>query len=332
MVTMMDIARISGYSRSTVSAVFRGKTTVSQRARDKIMSVVKEHHYEPNMIARALVSKESRLIGVVVRDLTNPYYLQFLTGVQEVVSEAHYDLLYFDTQESHDKEIKILQRLSAYQVAGLLLSPVLRGVELEHIWAFSRNRRPLITLERVQGFEIDHVAFQDERGGFLAGRHLAENGHRRIAYLAGPSTSMSSEEREAGLRRALTGIAKPQIVPCGATSEAGYDTAMQLLSDPAKRPTALFCFNDLMAIGVYRAANKLGLRIPDDLSVVGFDDIDIAPVMGPPLSSVSYSMRDVGRRVARALLEQIAEGETRKHYRETIKPRLSQRDSVAPPV
>ncbi len=333
MVTMKDIARFSGYSRATVSAVLGNKPGVSAKTRERILKVVDEHHYAPNRMATALVGKSSNLVGVVARDLTNPYYMQLATGIERVLSAEGFTILYFNTREDHDREVEALRNLSAYQVAGVVFAPILKGVNLEHVWIYNqRNKRPFITMEQIPGFGLDYVGFRDEDGGRLATRHLLEHGHRRICYLAGPPTAMSSEQRAIGFRLAFAdyGLRSDEtyIVPCGATSREGYESAMQVLADAVNRPTAIFCFSDLVAIGVYKAAHNLGLSIPGDISIIGYDDIDIADLLGPPLTTISYSMEKVGEFVAQSLVQQIRQKTAQEGLAKVFEPRLVQRQSV----
>ncbi len=333
MITMEDIARISGYSRITVSAALRNKAGVSEKARKKIMEVAEKYNYTPNLMAMSLKGQPSHLIGVVVRDICNPYYGLIIEGIESAVSSQGYTLLTLSTREDHEREVQALRTLSSYQVDGLILAPILRGIDLEHIWLFSRNGKPLITFEKVPGFGFDYVDFEDEKGGYLATEYLIKKGHRRICYLAGPETSKSSHERYEGFQKALSahGIASEENrkIVCGNSSHERFCAASALLSDPVNRPTALFCFSDLVTVDVYKAAQNLGLHIPQDLSVIGFDDIELASVLGPPLTTVSYSIYDVGHFVGGKMVDFIRHKKQINGLEKVFKPRLVERGSVA---
>jgi DNA-binding LacI/PurR family transcriptional regulator len=211
---------------------------------------------------------------------------------------------------------------------------VLRGVSLEHLWMFAASKTPVISIERVPGLPIDYVDFNNERAAHLATEHLIRAGHRRICYLAGPETSQSSAERARGFQLAHLRLGVPyddaRIIACGSSSADGYAAALQIYKEKsaARRPTALFCFSDLVALGVYQAAHKLGLRIPDDLSVVGCDDIDMSSILGPALTTVSFSVREVGRFVAQRMIEAVRNGRPAGGLAEVFHPRLIERDSV----
>lgn len=336
MVTMKEIARLSGYSRTTVSAVLSRKPGISERATRKILEIVERYNYRPSLIASTLVGKSSSLIGVVVRDMMNPWYAGLARGIESVISETGFNLLFFSTNEDPVREVQAIQTMAAYQVDGLILGPVLTNPDHEHIWLFIRNKRPLICLNRIPGLDVDFITFQNEQTGWLVADYLHEIGHRNIAYLCGNPGSHVCEER---LRGFMIGLTNQRLdfdpariaVPCGATSQQGYETALHVLKRPSReRPTALFCFNDQVAVGVYKAAHELGLRIPNELSVVGVDDIEIASMLGPPLTTVSFSIHEVGRFVAKELLARIRNEHATGRLDRVFTPTLVKRGSTAP--
>ncbi|MBI2424025.1 MAG: LacI family DNA-binding transcriptional regulator [Candidatus Hydrogenedentes bacterium] len=328
--TMSDVARLSGYSRLTVSLALGNKPGVSDRARAHILAISESHGYRPNLMAQALKNKRSNLIGVIVRDITNPYYGELIRGIERAAAAQGCVLLNMSTHESHDREVAALHSLSAYQVDGVILAPVLRGVDVAHIRAWRRT--PLITVEKIPGAGIDHVRFDDVKGGYLATGHLLARGHRRICYLEGPPTAASSADRLKGMKRCLKDHGIPwtpaMSEPAGATVLDGYTAAKRILAQRKPRPTAIFAFCDLVAAGAYKAAQALGLRIPEDLSVVGYDDIDLAPVLGPGLTTVRFGMDAVGEFVAEQLLGAIAAGKLHMGLKQFFKPVLVERDSV----
>ena len=330
--TMADIARISGYSRMTVSMVLNNKPGVSARARRIIQEVVQTHHYSPNHMATALRGKPSRLIGVVVRDIGNPYYSQIIAGIETVMDQAGYTLLNISTHESHHREEQALRTLLSYQVDGLILAPVLRGVHFEHVNLFARKGKPIITFERVPECDVNYIDFEDVRGAYMATETLIRHGHRRIRHLAGPVTSKSAADRSAGFQRCCQDYGLgPEVAwaaPCGSASADGYRVALELLRQEKDRPTALFAFSDLVAIGAYRAVQSLGLRIPHDVSIIGYDDIDLAAVLGPSLTTISFSITRVGQVVARRMLRLIESGKPRDQLSRVLQPRLIERESV----
>jgi DNA-binding LacI/PurR family transcriptional regulator len=332
---MEDIARLSGVSRQTVSAVLNGKDWVSQGTRDHVLRVIEQHQYTPNRQALSLAGKRTRLIGVVLRDISNPFYTQLAMGIEAVAREHAHGLLYYNTHEDHDIEVEATRELVGFNADGLIISPVLVGVDLDHLWRTAQKGKPLVSIDRVPGLACDCVEFDNEPAARDATRHLLSRGHRRIGFLGGPETSSSAQQRLNGFRAELLehgARLDPALVRgAGATADERHAAARALLTlPPAKRPTAILCFNDLIAISVYRVAHDLRLRIPDDVSVVGFDDIEMAALLGPPLTTVRLDSREAGATAARLLIERLeAEGEKAPARRVMMKPLLVERGSVA---
>lgn len=329
MLTMADIARLSGYSRVTVSAVIGNKPGVSKKARDKILKVVKEHNYTPNLMATALKHKSTNLIGLIVRDITNPYFMKLAEGVEKVLSKQGYNILYINTAEEHVKEVEALKNLSSYRVAGVILTPILKGVSLTHVQRFQHSETPLISIEKIPDLQLDYVDFDNEQAGRLATEYLIKRGHKNLCYLAGPKTSIASEQRGKGFKSiSLEHGVKAKQVSCGSGSEDGYLAALDLLKDLKYRPSAIFCFSDMVALGVYKAAHQLKIRIPEEISIVGCDDINIASILGPALTTISFSINRVGEYVARYLIDCITNNSPRAPLSKVFFPELVERDSV----
>ena len=331
-ITMTDLARIGGYSRLTVSLALGNRPGVAEDTRQRILALAEAHGYTPNLLAGVLKGKPSNLIGVVVRDIANPYYSAIIQGIESITAPAGYTLLNLSTHEDHAREVRALRTLAAYQVDGVLLAPILRGVDFSHVARYGRERKPLITFERIPELGFDYVDFEDEEGALLATDYLARMGHQNLAYIAGPATSKSSEERLAGFKKGLARhkipFSKSLCAPGGSSAQDGYRAALELLRVPGRRPTAIFAFSDLVAIGVYKAAQELGLRIPRDLSVVGYDDVELASVLGPSLTTIGFSIGDVGRFVAERMLEAIRSGKQKTGLAQRFTPRLIERGSV----
>ncbi|MBN1517358.1 LacI family DNA-binding transcriptional regulator [Candidatus Sumerlaeota bacterium] len=332
MITMNDIARLSGYSRVTVSAALRNKPGVSEKARARILEVAQEHHYVQDQIAVSLRGKPSKLIGVVVRDIGNPYFTHMVEGIENAVAPDGFTLLTISTHEDLQREIQAVRTLAAYRVDGLILCSLTRSADQRHLEIFGRMERPMITVERIQDHQFDCIDFQNVQGGYIATTHLIEKGHQDICYFAGPSNLKASADRFAGFLQALSehGIQCQDWmrVECGSSSLDGFHSGFDVLRRQEKRPTAIFCFSDLVAIGVYKAAQQLRLHIPQDVSIVGFDDIDLASVLGPALTTVGYGIRNVGRLVGEQMLQTIGSGRRTSGWSQIIKPRLFERDSV----
>lgn len=335
MISMKQLAELCGYSRVTVSAALHGKPGVSDKVRDEILRVAKEQNYTPNKMAASLKGERSYLIGMLVRDITNPFYTQMIKVIDEVVSASGYSLLLLNTNEDPEREESCLKTFFSYYIDGLLLSPFIQQDNsyklLDH---FIKKEIPVIMLDRMEAnTEVGYVGFRNRMGAHSATEHLIDRGHRKISYLAGPEASISSMERGEGFLRCLEEheieTSEHTVTDCGSSSENGYKAALKLLKSKESRPSAILCFNDLVAIGVYRAAQELELKIPQDLSVVGFDNIDLTEILAPPLSTVSLHINQVAKDAANKLLACIEKKEDPASLQQTYVPTLIERQSVA---
>lgn len=331
---MEDIARLAGVSRQTVSAVMNGKSWVTEATRRRVMEVVEAHNYAPNQHAVSLVGGSSSLIGVVLRDIGNPFYSQVALGIESVARAKGYSLLYYNTFESHATEVSAIQSALAYNVAGVIISPVLVGVDLKHLWDFRQRGKVLVSLDQIPGMQTHYVAFTNEEAAYEATQYLVGLGHKRIGYLGGPESSASNQARLMGFKRCLVdkGMSPDSAVIVGnaTTPEDRNRAAHEVLSmEKSKRPTAVLCFNDLLAISVYKSAHDLGMRIPDDISVVGMDDIEMAELLGPPLTTMRLHAREAGAAAAELAIEAIASSDPQKAPKQRIfEPKLIERGSV----
>ena len=337
MISMKKLAELCGYSRVTVSAALHGKPGVSEKVRAEILRVAEENDYTPNKMASSLKGERSYLIGMLVRDITNPFYTQMIKVIDEVVSASGYSLLLLNTNEDPQRETTALKSFYSYYIDGLLLSPFIHQNNsyklLDH---FIQKNIPVIMLDRLtDDSTLGYVGFNNSQGAYDATNHLYEKGHRKISYLAGPDISISSKERGDGFLRSLKEqqlpVSDTSIVSCGSASEDGYATGLKLLSDPNSRPTALLCFNDLVAIGVYRAAQELDLKIPQDISLIGFDNIELTEILAPPLSTMSLHIDTFARDAATQLLHCIEQKESPASFQKIYEPTLIERQSVSPP-
>lgn len=330
MVTMNDIARISGVARSTVHAVLTNKAWVSAEMREKVMAVVRQYNYHPNRMAAALVGQPTKLIGLVLKDIMNPFNSLLVEGVTSVLSQHKYSALFLSTMDRHDLEVRAVQAALGYQVDGLIITPIQLGVDLHHLWALREQKKPFVTFGRVPGMEVSCVRVDEERVGRLATDYLIEMGHRDIAFLRGPKSALPAQERLNGcLNSLLEHQARHEaswVVEAGSTLREGHEAALKLLNSP-RRPTAVVCYNDLVAAGVYKACRELSLWVGEDLSVVGVDDIELASVFGPALTTVAQPCYDIGCRLAEILLSQLANPSAPAEC-ETFAPRLVVRNSV----
>lgn len=329
---MKDLAKLLGVSRQTVSAVLNGKDWVSQETRERVLKAIREHNYAPNQHAVSLTGKGSRLLGVVLRDISNPFYTQIAMGIESVARASGYSILYHNTFENHNYEVDAIRSLISFRVSGVIISPIQLGVDLSHLQHVASLGIPMVSIDKVPDVNCHSISFANQEAAYEATCFLADQGHTEIAFIKGPESVATAKERLAGFKacsqKRRLPVPEEWMVDPGTTEEERHNAIYKLLEDPARRPTAIFCFNDLLAVSVYKAAHELQIRIPDDLSVVGFDDIAIASLLGPPLTTVRTDSYRVGVEAAKVVLSEL-QGSVDSHKEIRHTPKLVARSSVA---
>jgi DNA-binding LacI/PurR family transcriptional regulator len=299
--TIRNVAERAGVSKSLVSLVMRGSPHVSERRRQAVLKAARELGYRPNAVARSLVEGRTRLIGALVADLHNPFFAEFLDGLQESLHGANLRMIVGSGRWDPLFEAEAVEAFLEMRVDGL----VLLSVVPDSLDEAAASVPVVIVGERdVEG--VDIVVDDDELGARLAVDHLVDLGHRRIAHIEGaPSTT--ARYRRDGYEKAMSHhrLSEEIIVePGDFTEEGGYQAAGKLLSR-VPRPTAIFAPNDLVAIGALSAADELGLRVPADVSIVGYDNTHLAAIRHISLTSVDQPRRDMGRAAAELLCARI---------------------------
>jgi len=307
---MRDVADKAGVSVTTVSHVINNSRPVNPETRTRVEQAMQVLGYQPNVLARSLRRGKTHTIGVILPDNTNPYFAEVVRGIEDTSFAQGYSVVLCNSDNDLDKERLYTNVLIEKQVDGIIF--VAAGLSEENINNLQKRGVPSILVDRqVPGVKIDCVLADNQVGGFLAANHLISLGHPAIACMSGPRGLRSSVERVAGYRQALesAGINAPPgwIVEGDFQYRGGFAAAEQLLTGEMQ-PSAIFACNDLMAIGVYRYAHENQLRIPQDVSVVGFDDIRLAEYSNPPLTTIRQSKGVMGTRAAKLLLERIANG------------------------
>jgi LacI family transcriptional regulator len=333
--TQEDVARMAGVSRATVSYVINNRTDgnvrISEETRCRVLEAIEELGYRPNVLARSLRRGQTHTIGMIVPDNTNPFFAEVARGVEDTSFEQGYSVILCNSDSDLDKELLYTNVLAEKRVDGILFVAV--GMSAERICVLQERRMPVVVVDRdIPGVTVDSVMTANERGGWLATRHLIELGHRRIAFIAGPSDVTPSAERVTGYRQALREADIPVdealILKGDFQYESGYQATHQLLSIDDS-PTAIFACNDLMAIGTISAAVGLGRQIPADLSVVGFDDVPLACFANPSLTTVVQPKYEIGVVAATMLLERMQDPD-RPPHRKMLDTELVVRQSTAP--
>ena len=330
MVTIKDVARVVGVSPSTVSRALNDSPLIREETKARIRRIAQELGYERNELARGLVKGASGAIGLVIPDITNPFFAEVTRGVGEVAHARGYGVILCNTEEDPDRERSYIRLLRRKRVDGLILTSV--TAEDPYLKALARSKTPFVLVSRAcQLVPAPYVGVDDRLGGRLAVEHLVELGHRRIGFIGGPADVQSSLDRLAAFEAVLTEhgipVREEWISFSDFTQRAGYRAGKELLRRKV-RPSAVFAANDVVALGVLQAADELGLRVPEDLSVVGYDDISYAGLPRIELTTVAQPSFEMGKIAAEWLLS-VLEGGPRRLYR-LLTPKLVVRRTTAP--
>ena len=327
--SIRDVAVRAGVSVTTVSHALNGTRFVSAAARAKVEEAAHALGYVPSEVARGLKHNTTRTLGMLVPSNSNPYFAEIIRGVEHGCYAAGYSLLLCNSNDDPERQADHLRVLAERRVDGIVL--VASGDDAQIVEHCRGLRLPLVLLDReIDGIAADLIEVDHAAGGELATAHLLELGHARVACIGGPANLLPSRQREAGWRRALAKAAvepAPEELVRGDFGPQGGAAAMHALLRSARPPTAVFVCNDLMAIGALHAARDEGVRVPEGLSVVGFDDIELAAYTWPPLTTVAQPKEAIGTGAAALLLERIRAGRT-ELAREVLRPELRVRGST----
>lgn len=331
--TIRDVARDAGVSVATVSRVLNDHPHVAPKTREAVLKSVRDHRFSTNRTARGLSGGRTGLVGVTLPFVHAAYFALMLSGLADALYEQDLRAVVCPTLHEHDREVDLLSRLMHGTTDGaILMLPTETSRELRALRAVGY---PFVVVDPREPLEegIASVSAQNAAGAREATRHLLGLGHRRIGVVTGPVGWSATEERLVGYHAALAGAG---VLPDPALEltadflvEGGRGAAHRLLALP-EPPTAIFAFNDSLAIGAIRAAHELGLRVPDDLSVVGFDDADEAALVTPALTTVRQPLGEMGR-MAVSLLIRLLDGQRVDAGRVELATKLIVRDSTAPP-
>lgn len=330
-ITINDIARLSGVSKKTVSRVLNEHPLVNEDTRKRIKQIIAEHGYRPDPQARGLALRRSFLVALAYDNPSPQYVVNMQRGILDTFESTDYQLVLHPVDRGSDNYIDRMKWfVESHRPAGIIMPPsVSEDSELAEL--LKRLDCPYI---RIASYVLDELPYivrtHDAEGSAQAARHLASLGHTKIAHIHGPKTFRSAHERMSGFISGLSEfgleLSPGLTVEAGYTFESGERAASQLLSG-RMRPTAIFAGNDEMAIGIYAAARKAGLSIPDDLSVVGFDDTPMADRITPRLTTVRLPIREMGREAAIKLLRNLA-GNPKSTISE-FQPEIIVRDSTS---
>ncbi len=330
---MVDVARIADVSLTTVSRVVNGHPNIRDDTRVRVRAAMDELGYVAHVSARALASGRSQMIGLLTQEVANAFSYAVISGVDEQVAEHDYDFLLCTTHTRREKEAEYVARLSHGMVDGLLIV-LPRGLP-DYVEQLKADAFPFVLIDYDAEAPGCSVVNATNRSGTRdAIRHLLDLGHRRIGFITGRPNVGATTERLAGFLEAMAeaslSVRDEDIVPGTFMEPGGYAAAMALLARP-ERPTAIFASSDAAAIGALRAARQIGLSIPGDLSLVGFDDIPEALYVTPSLTTVRQPLREMGRAAVRQLMG-LVDQPARPPARLVLETELIIRESTAPPA
>jgi DNA-binding LacI/PurR family transcriptional regulator len=329
--TMKDVAELAGVSKTTVSHVINNTRFVEEETRLRVLQAISELGYRPSAVARSLTTNRTQTVGVIVSDASNYFFAEVLRGIEEVLMPEGYALLVCNTAEILEREAHYLDILMRQRVDGIIAAATsqrwdgLTEIEMKHI--------PAVFVDRAfEGLDGPLVEVDNRRGAYTGAKHLIECGHRRVGILAGFQRLSTMRERLAGFREALDehGISLPEEwVETSQLSIAGGREAMGRMLAGRQRPTAVFVSNNLLALGALLALKQAGVRCPEDLSIVGFDDHPWAAVSDPPLTVIRQPAEELGRVAADTLLR-LVNGEEPEESRVVLECELVLRESHGP--
>ena len=335
-VTLMDVARHCGVSRATVSLVLNDSPLVAEKTRDRVRQAMTELGYVYNRAAASLRTQHSDAIGVVLTNITNPYFAEFATGLQDILTSSGTVPLLAVSNEDRELQYQLIKSLVERNVDGIVLVPA-HGTTPDNLPNLLGT--PLVLLaRRLQGMDVDYVGAQNRDGGYAAAEHLYSHGCRRIAFVGGFTDSSAREERAGGVAAFLNdhGLAleADHSVVCEPARPQAREAVMELLTKNSgvdgPNVDGIVCFSDVVAFGVLDAIADTGRSIGSEVRVIGFDDVHDAGLNRPSLSSVAVPARETGRRAAQLVLERAA-GSTEATVREEFPTKLEPRETCGCP-
>jgi LacI family transcriptional regulator len=328
-VTLVDVAHDAGVSRATASLVLRGSDLVADETRARVLATMRKLGYVYHRGAASLRTQRSQTVGLIVPDVTNPFFAEMTVGIEERLDQAQHVVLLGNTAETLSKQERLLAMMQEYRADGVLLCPA-TGTSAQAIIRLRQWRLPFVLFTRyIEGVDSDYVGADNVRGAELATEHLVSLGHQRIAFVGGPENSSARRDRLQGYRTALMqhGLPiDPTLQLTSPTTREGGHQCIRALLDQAEPPTAVLCYNDIVAFGVMLGLQASGRTPGRDVAVVGFDDIAEAALWQPALTTVAIAPRQIGEEAARLLLERVAAPDAAARQ-VILHPKLVVRDS-----
>ena len=329
--SIREVAKRAGVSLGTVSNVLNRPEIVAEETRRRVQLAIEEVGFVRNESARQLRAGYSQFIGLVMLDVANPFFTEVARGVEDAANAADYVVILCNADDSLEKESHYLQVLEEQRARGILITPV--QSDASYLQRLRQRGITVVLLDRPSRMkDLCSVAVDDVRGGELATVHLLEQGHERIGFVHGPLSIRQCADRLRGMRRAVraAGLNPDQVIVDIATTAlktSEGEKSIEKLLDARIKPTAVFCANDLLALGLMRGLSKHGISIPRDLAVVGYDDVEFASMLSTPLTTIRQPKYELGRTAAELFLDEVRNPTSHQHKHVVYQPELIVRES-----
>jgi LacI family transcriptional regulator len=312
-ITIEDVAKRARVSKGTVSAVINAKKTVKPATRDFILEVMKELNFRPNGMTRNFKSENhDKSIGIIIKDLTYPFYTTIAKGVSEYANSKGYSVIVSSSADSHKSEENLSRLFSTKDIKGIIIAPIVEGTaEIEHLFKLKMINYPFVLLEDVKGIQANVVTIDNKKAIKRTVKYLIDSGHTKIVHFAGPPQSSHTQERMEGFRYAFSESTlvfnKDMIISVGSHFEECFGKTLEYFKNRNRDnyPTAIVCFNDQQALAVMLALKELNIRVPDDISIIGNDDIYYAQMYPIPLTTIRAPQQEIGIMAAEILIRNI---------------------------
>ena len=328
--TIKEIAGMLGLSVATVSRSLNDKSDISEETKERVRKLANGLNYQPSEIARGLVLQRTNTFGLAISNLSHPLYAEIAEKIEENARKNNYAVILSSGTEGIGNQI---EKFRGRRVDGLMLGPIFRNHHIEYIWRLKKDKFPFVLFGNIENVETDYVTVNRVKGTYLAIKHLIDLSHKKIGYLCLPVEDMSSPTKLKGFEKAIYEAHLPLknewIVKGEGTRESGYKKMKELLL-LKDRPTCLFAHNDLAAIGAMKVIRDVGLKVPDDISLIGFDNIKEGEYLDTPLTTVDQPKEEIGKRLVEVLLERIEHAE-KPLQQIVLEAELIIRNSCAPP-
>ncbi|WP_198162665.1 LacI family DNA-binding transcriptional regulator [Halobacillus mangrovi] len=332
MVTIKDVAKVANVSISTVSRVLNNSGYTSASTKEKVHKAVDELKFQKNMVATAMIKKQTSTLGLIIPDIKNIFYGELTRAIEDEAHKHGFNVILCNTDNDLSKESEYLNFLLRKGIDGIIFStPEINDRNVREIMK-TRPDLPLIILgSQVKDVRLDEVLVDNFEGGYQATKHLLELGHQKVGYIGGQPDSYSTVERYKGYQEALEDykvkLNNNYVKLDEFKIHSGYNKGLEMLSRK-DRPTAIFAGNDAIAVGIYKAARELGLNVPEQLSVIGFDDSQFAEIVDPELTTIRTPISEMGQKTVELIVKIVKEG---KNFKETVtfQPTLIERGSTS---